>query len=146
MKILTGKFLTGKCLTGVFWCLMLAPVLGGACGKGTGRAPSGGLHPSPPESAPTPVPAQVQVHGGADLPFVCNDYRRKLLRCMESSHFPETAKKGQRLALDQMLAIVRHEQRRRDEPGAAAAAAIENCRDSLSTLEESSKITCPGAL
>lgn len=79
------------------------------------------------------------------LPGPCEQYRHKLLRCMESSHFPPSIKDGQRLALQQMLAVVTEEQRRGDPTGAGLAAATENCRDSLSTLEESAKVTCPEA-
>ncbi len=87
--------------------------------------------------------AASDVHAGAVLPAACDEYRRQLLRCMENDHFPKSAKEAQRSALEQMLSLAKEESRRTDDPGAAKAVA-ENCRDSLSTLAESSKESCPG--
>ena len=121
----------------VFWvgCFLLAALTPtwGACGKRT-------THPS----ADGKVGGALAVgHSGPELPPVCEEYRRKLLRCVESGHFPQAAKAGQRLALEQMLAIVRQEQGHGDGATADVEAASQNCRDSLSTLSESAKITCP---
>jgi hypothetical protein len=117
--------------------LLVTLVIVGACARKTGPTSA---------RAETQGPgAAVDVHAGADLPPVCDEYRRKLLKCMDSDHFPKWAKEGQRSALEQMLSIVRQEQSRKDDPEAAKAAA-DNCRDSLATLVESGKESCPGVL
>lgn len=129
-----------KAVLPLLWCLLALAVIGPACGKRTGAPASGG------GAAPPATPAGAAGSPGTgELPEVCEDYRRKLMTCMESSRFPKASRDGQRLALEQMLTVVREEQRRRNEPGNALGAAIDNCRDSLSTLEQSAKITCPGA-
>lgn len=125
------------------WPIALVAVfalfLGDACGRTRSATPAAST-----ENAGPPPPPITDPHAWADLPPICAEYRRKLLRCTESDHYPQQAKDGQKLALQQMMVIVREEQRRGDPHGAALRAAEDNCRDSLSTMSESGKETCPG--
>ncbi|MES1207316.1 MAG: hypothetical protein ABUS79_15370 [Pseudomonadota bacterium] len=121
--------------------LALLPT-GGCRGKAAPTPPSPSVTAAgvPPPAAPPPSPTVDldDPHLAARLPEPCEAYRRKLLLCMENDHFPKDAKESQRLALAQMLAIVVQERRE----GAAAAEA--NCRDSIETMKESGKTSCPG--
>ena len=125
-----------KNLPTICW-LLLTVVCAVACNK-----------KNSPATARSDIPGSataVDPHAAVDLPAACDEYRRNLLRCMESDRFPKWAKEGQRSALEQMLSMARQEQSRKDDPKAAAAVAT-NCRDSLATLLESGKESCPGVL
>lgn len=62
---------------------------------------------------------------------------------MASPHFPRNLLENQRLALEQMMLSLRTDEIPEAQRPAARAAAAQNCRDSLSTLQDASKETCP---
>ena len=120
-------------------CLvLLAPlVLAGCAKKAAPVAPPAG---DEGEGAS----ALADVHTGRGLTKACDEYRRKLLLCMQSDHFPKEARDGERLALEQMLSQIRQEQSQKENHMEAVKAADENCRISIFNMKESGKESCPG--
>ena len=117
--------------------LLLSLLAGAACRK----AAAPGAESS---AASTPAP-QKPAHAGA-LPLECDRYRRALEDCMASPHYPRDFLEAQRSALEQMMVSMRTDDVPAAERPAARAAAVRNCVDSLDTLQESAKQTCPEIL
>ncbi len=119
--------------------MLLAPLFLAACVRKT--AP---VSPPPGDEGQGASGALADVHTGRGLTKACDEYRRKLLLCMQSDHFPKEARDGERLALEQMLSQIRQEQSQKENHMEAVKAADENCRISIFNMKESGKESCPG--
>lgn len=105
--------------------------------------------PKSPPTAPASFNAARFAHD-PNIPTECKVYALAMKRCMESPGFPPELREPERTAVEQMMeGSTLPPATDADPPDPAARmeayrAIAQNCRDSMNTMQDSGKVTCPG--
>ena len=117
------------------WCRH-AVLVALACVSGCKSRPA-------PAVAFTPLNTAIIAHN-PNLPNECKVYAEQMKRCMASPQFPPELLEPERLAVEQMMESSTVDGALDAGRSDAWRAVAENCQDSINTMHESGKLTCPG--
>jgi hypothetical protein len=79
-----------------------------------------------------------------NLPIECKIYAEGMKRCMASPQFPPELLGPEKLAVEQMMESSTVDATADASRSDAWRAVAQNCQDSINTMQESGKLTCPG--
>jgi hypothetical protein len=96
-----------------------------------------------PAASFTPLDTTPFAHN-ADLPTECKVYAERMKRCMASPQFPPEILEPEKLAVEQMMQSSTVDPSPDADRSDSWRAVAQNCQDSINTMHDSGKLTCPG--